>query len=68
MRNLRSGLAAGVDQPEFADHFMTFCDRRRKRPSSRKQEIHRTEESLDDLQAPFANGLFLGDRYALAED
>ena len=45
---------------------MIFCDRRCERPDSWRHETRLTDDSFDYLQAPFANGLFLGDYVGLA--
>ncbi len=51
---------------ELADHWMIFCDRRCDDPSNWRDEARLTDISFDYLQAPFANGLFLGDYVGLA--
>lgn len=55
-----------VGAQELADHFMIFCEEKCDNPASWGKEIRLTDDSFDYLQAPFANGLFLGDYVGLA--
>lgn len=55
-----------VGPQELADNFMIFCEKRCDNPASWGNEIRVTDDSFDYLQAPFANGLFLGDYVGLA--
>lgn len=52
--------------PELADHFLIRCASDCADPSSWGEEIRLSDESFDYLQAPTANGLFLGDYVGLA--
>ena len=55
-----------VGPQDLADHWMIFCDRHCDDPSNWVDETRLTDISFDYNQAPFANGLFLGDYVGLA--
>jgi hypothetical protein len=51
--------------PELADHWLVRCRSRCSNPMRWRSELRLTEESFDYLEAPEANGLFLGDYVGL---
>jgi len=54
---------------ELTDHWLTWCHpdaANCSRPGRWRNEIRMTDESFDYLQAPYANGLFIGDYVGLA--
>jgi len=53
---------------ELADHWLIHCHANCADPASWTDEVRLTDASFDYLQAPFANGLFLGDYMGLASD
>jgi hypothetical protein len=53
---------------ELADHWVAHCQADCTEPSNWGDEERLTDTSFDYLQAPFANGLFLGDYVGLASD
>lgn len=54
---------------ELADHWLVYCDDNCSDPDNWDgNEIPLTNESFDYLNAPLANGLFLGDYMGLASD
>jgi hypothetical protein len=53
------------EEAELADHFALFCRNNCTHPGNWRGEKRLTQESFDMLDAPFANGLFLGDYVGL---
>jgi hypothetical protein len=54
---------------ELTDHWLTWCHPDAadcSQPGRWRDEMRMTDESFDYLQAPFANGLFIGDYVGLA--
>ena len=56
------------DTGELADHWFISCAVSCSNPTSWGGEARLTDDSFDYSQAPFANGLFLGDYVGLASD
>jgi hypothetical protein len=56
------------DSGELSDHWFVSCAASCSDPGSWGNEARLTEGSFDYLEAPFANGLFLGDYVGLASD
>ena len=57
------------DSGELADHWFVYCEESCSDPDNwEENEIRLTDTSFDYLEAPFANGLFLGDYVGLASD
>ena len=53
---------------ELADHWFASCTSSCSDPANWDSELRLTDASFDYTQAPFANGLFLGDYVGLASD
>jgi hypothetical protein len=53
---------------ELADHWHIHCHGGCTNPANWGDEVRLTDASFDYAQAPFANGLFLGDYMGLASD
>jgi hypothetical protein len=53
---------------ELTDHWLIRCHKACADPTHWGSEVRLTEESFDFLQAPFANGAFIGDYVGLAAD
>jgi hypothetical protein len=54
---------------ELADHWFVYCEASCSNPTSWvDNELRLTNESFDYLEAPFADGFFLGDYVGLAAD
>jgi hypothetical protein len=56
------------DTGELADYFVIICVGGCSDPANWEPDIRLNDNSIDYVQAPFANGLFLGEHVGLASD